>query len=179
MSDRRKITNISVSGVVIEDIGVYLPGRGDNSIVDAILIEKSRDFQEIKDLVRVDKVPKPMPIWPFHKSPPAVPKKEKAPEKGLGTVEQDIKAIRELLSQLLARPSAPSAEVVAAHLQVAKERRELLRSKELPLAIEEPMFVPKSIIPADAESVIKTEEAEITKDDFDGDLDALRKALKG
>lgn len=177
MLERRKITNISSSSVVIEDIRVYLSGRGDSSIVNADVLAKSKDIIAVRSLVRIDeiKVPRPMPIWPFHKPEPP---KEESSDKGMGVIENDIRAIKELLTELLSRPSAPSAEVVAAHLQVARERRELLRTGELPLAPADPMFVPNKIIPEDAESVIKTEEVEVTPEDFDGDLAALKKALR-
>lgn len=175
-----KITNITAASVVIEDIGVYLPGKGSHQTIKSELIEKSRDFQDVKKLVRVDqvKLPKPMPIWPFVKKP--VPKElEVKPPKGeLGDIRQDVRKIMQLLTELLSRPSAPPPEVVAAHMQVAQERRELLKEGKLPLGDSDPMFIPSSIIPHDAEAIIKTEEVEITKDDFDGDLEALRKALK-
>jgi len=172
-----KITNISNTSVVIEDIRVYLPGKGDNDIVNTELISRSKNFQDIKNLVRVEEIKtnKPMPVWPFHK-PPA--KQAEPPRENLGSIKEDVKIIKELLTELLSRPSAPPAEVVAAHMRVAQERKELLKSGDLPLSTKDPLFVPSHIIPDDAETVIKTKEIEIDKDDFDGDVEALRKALK-
>jgi hypothetical protein len=179
MLNKYKITNITTSGVVIEDIGVFLPGKGNYSIVDTDLLERSKDFREVENLVRVEKirVPEPMPVWPFHKPP--TPKKEerKVSQEELGGIRQDLKAIRELLAELLSRPSAPSPEVVAAHMQIAQERRELLGSKKLPLS-KDPMYIPSSIIPEDAESVIRADETEVTKDDFESNLEALREIFK-
>lgn len=174
-----KITNITAASVVIEDIGVYLPGKGSHQIIKSELVERSRDFQDVKKLVRVDQVrsPKPMPIWPFVKKPAPEEPEVEPPRGELGDIRQDVRKIMELLTELLSRPSAPPPEVVAAHMQVAQERRELLKEGKLPLG-GDPMFIPSSIVPDEAEVIIKTEEVEITKDDFDGDLEALKKALK-
>jgi hypothetical protein len=178
MLNRCKITNISSISVVIEDMGVYLPGRGDSSIVNADILKKSRNILDVKGLIRIDevKVPKPMPVWPFHK--PEIPEEEETPRRELGNIEKDIRDIKKLLAELLSRPSAPPAEVVAAHLQVARERRELLKSGTLPLAPEDPMFIPSTIVPDDAEAEIKASETEVIPDDFDGSLEALKRALK-
>ena len=175
-----KITNITAASVVIEDIGVFLSGKGSTQTVKSEVIAQSKNFHDVKKLVRVDKIRtiKPMPIWPFIKKPiPAQPEKE--PPKGeLGDIRQDIRKIRELLSDLLSRPTAPDPEVVAAHMQVSQERKKLFQDGNLPLPVDDPMFIPSSIVPDEVEVVIKTSEVEITKDDFDGDLEALRKALK-
>jgi hypothetical protein len=177
MSNSR-IINISNISVVIEDIRVYLPGKGDSDIVNTELVNRSKDFRDVRSLVRVEeiKTDKSMPVWPFHKS---LPKLKEAPQEDTGSIKEDVRIIKELLTKLLSRPSAPPAEVVAAHMRVAQERQELLKAGTLPLPMQDPMFVPSSIIPDDAEAVIKTKETEITKDDFDGNVEALKKALKG
>ena len=104
-----------------------------------------------------------MPVWPFNKPEP---REEEPPKEDIGGLRRDVKAIKDMLSELLSRPSSPPADVVAAHLQVAQERRKLLETGKLPLAPEDPMFVPSTILPDDAEAVIKTEESEVEKDDF-------------
>jgi hypothetical protein len=185
MLNKCKIINITSSDVVIEDLSLRLPGKGSFGIVDANAADRSKNLQDCKKLVRIERFgsSKPMPLWPFVKPPPPPRKKVKTRTKtitktmgksdehksiqDLSGVREDLQDIKRLLSELLIRPGT-----IGAPESVGVDPETTIPS------MKDPMFIPSNIVPNDAEAQMSANEDEIQRDDFDDSLSALKKALK-
>lgn len=185
-SNYKRITNLISSGVSIDDLRVFLPGKGSTATVLAATADGSADLKRNRHLVKVELVrtEKPMPVWPFIKQPQVA-----APPPPPSVVEpmssEELQAIREstlsietMLRELLTRPSPASADVVAAHVHAIRQRGGIPDGLVKSDAPDHPMFIQSRIVPEDTEAEINAVEDEVQKDDFDAGMDALRRARK-
>jgi hypothetical protein len=182
VSKYKKITNRIASSVVIEDLKVYLPGKGSWTIVLAASAEASKDLRENRHLVKLESIQteNPMPVWPFIKSPP--PKRVPSPEPDPGPRElkellQSVRGIQTALQELLLRPSPAPADVLAAHVQAIQQRGGIPPGLPGgPDPSEDPLFIPSQIIPKDTDADIQAREGKVQKDNFDEGANALKRA---
>jgi pyruvate carboxylase len=163
--------------IVFEDIGVRLPYKGSSTVINAIAVEKSKDLKTHKNWVSVEPVsfPKPMPIWPLIK--PTSPQIEveqpsKPPSSELNEVRQSLRKIEQstkaMLDLLASRSLSPEViQTSPSHLKDFPEVSQL----------SDPMFIPKTMMPKDAEISIHTKKGEVSVD-LDAVTDALRRARK-
>lgn len=193
LSEMVRITSVVLHGVSLEDIHVYLPGKGNYQDVDSNTASTSKDLQRYKNWVRIDKIDrkKPVPIWPFVKAqPPAsvypvpapIPVPAQVPDQSSPELIRVLKKLESSLVELLQRPSSPSPEVVAAHVRSLQEMQfvpaGLPGGPRLPGpgASSDPIFIPSTIVPVGAETDIKVREEKVEKSDLEDGIAALRRA---
>lgn len=169
-----KLTSIVNFSVSIEDIRVYLPGRGCTAIIQQGVLLNSRDYARCKSWVKTLIIEdKPMPFWPFISKPALKLAKEEpklidnsaamsevfeAKFKALSTIEAK-------LNELLARP-IPVPQIIH---QTTISKPTDQRSSEL--------FIPNNLIPTDASSTFQLN-AEVNDLSIDESLEALKKMKK-
>lgn len=162
-----RITNIIHSGVVIEDLNIYLAHKGSFTIVDADVADRSDSLRHAQRLVKIEKFqavsPAAPPLAPIPTVPvpvPSIPMPEpKAVDPSIG---QELNLIKQMLSNLVSKiDNRPDDKPVAS----AQARSPVLESE---------MFIPSSILPGDAETHVEVEQNEATRDDLDDSLSLLR-----
>jgi hypothetical protein len=171
--------------VVIEDIGVRLPGRGSSFIVHSDAASVSKDLVLCKNWVKVEQLkdePK-MPVWPFTKVKKPTPDPTPIFVKDLDEIKSSVKKISEYIESLLQRPVPVAPEIVAEHVRVLQQRERFNsvlsgRDNEKKSSFSEPIFVASQIVPDDVESDIRANKAEVDKQDLDEGTKAIRK-LRG
>lgn len=187
---RKRITNLINGDVVIEDLGIRLPGKGSYRDVPIEAVAASRDLPLHARFVKITDVygsgdpgrPKKMPFWPFIKTMEPGPDPGPPPSRDLSGLQRSLSNIEGYLRELLERPAPPHPEVLAAHLRSIGSRTDvpdgLPGAPNLPGtgSGDHPMFVPSSIVPKEAKAKIKVREEAVDKDDLDDGVAALRRA---
>jgi hypothetical protein len=203
MSDKIVITNETHMSLDMSDIGVKLPGKGSNKIIDIITANKSAIFTDFKRKRWVSckpyKEPQSMPHWPFHRiqvpshltAPSlmnpiisAAPKTSDFENTPAARTPQPVandstlSEIRDLLKVLVEKPLSASPEVIAAHVASAVSRQ---NGGPTPGIMhthgtidDAPQFVPNKIIPDKVELSIKKNEVQVEKSNFDDAAMALK-----
>ena len=166
--------------VVIEDMGVRLPCKGSSIVIDAAVVAKSQNLKICKDWVSVEPVvrSRPMPVWPLVK--PAALKSEAQPtsqpsselsevRQSLRKIEQSTKAMLDLLASRSLSP-----ETVIYQPQFKDSQSPTQESQTPPL---DPMYIPKTMMPKDAEISMHSKKGEVSID-LNAATEALRNARK-
>ncbi len=168
-----KITNLISSSVSIQDIGVYLPGKGSTKIIDYELSIKSKDLKNNK-LVKIEyfNVRK---IEPKYETKSLFSKNEHANDNKT-SIEQEINKedlrlinenIKEIKSMLLNLHNQQHDEKINDKQAINVDKPEV--DNEL-------LFIPSKITPDNIESNMKTDEQHID-DDFSITKEKLKKLI--
>jgi hypothetical protein len=171
-----RITNLMETSIAIEDIGVHLPARGSNVLIDTKTAERSRDLKSYQKWVRVEAVVSPrLAIWPFTKpvvQPKSIPVALPVAVSSPVPVVSELQQVRETLSTL---------NSLAHKLSEFMQQTKLVQSPIAAVAASEivvekdPIFIPSRVMPKNADVQIQTHEDEI--DHASGE--AASRMLKG
>lgn len=167
----------------VPDMGIRLVGRWSTITVSYAAAAASSDLKEAVRERRVS-VLEPgssnMRIWPFAKTvnlPEPVP--EESPPPAAPADPELLRVLRSIdgkLGDLLQRPSAPPAEVVAAH--VAALSASVASGRPVPSGLPgapHPSFIPSEIVPKD---VKVSSDIKVRTDQVDVDVGESTAALK-
>ena len=169
-----RLTCLISAGVVVEDLGVHLAGRGSFREVPAESAQRSKDLKNMQGMVRVEFLPepRPMPLWPFIKNSPALPPVavQPVPENVSHRLEEIDRTQREILA-LLRSGGVPGG--------VSTQGPVVPASAPLQIAPADPMFIPSQILPNVQETRMKVSEGEVQKTDIASSAEALRRLKKG
>lgn len=172
---RYRITNIVNADVIIEDLSIRLPGKGSSAIMNADVVNRSKDLVINRNLVRVDKIEEnsSMPIWPFVK--PELDKilEKPAPILESDTTQKDITEIKLMLADILLKMnSKPEPKTI-----IIEKVNSITRGQDIAseTPTQELMFIPSKITPDAAETDIKLREREVSKDDLSRGVQALKR----
>ena len=166
------------TSLIIDDIGVRLDPAGFKTL-SAQTYASSKRIQEFeqKKWVNVSirhapQVKLPVPVWPFSASPvtPSIP--PPPPSTAEASVLQGLVAELKGIIGSLKAPQTISAPVTS---------RTAAAPSEIVYAVQpsdEPMFIPKQILPNTADVNINVAKSETEREGFDDGLAALKKARK-
>ncbi len=175
MSELKKITNLIPSDLVIEDLGIRLRGIGDSCIASTHMISLSKDIINNSKFVKVEqfKIDNKMPIWPFMKESKNVKEVPSYYEQSddMKIIKKQIHNIESGLQILLSRSqlSIGSVEKYKLTHSVISDKQEIL---------SDPIFIQSNIVPRNVDSSIKVKKDAIKVNDFNKNLDILRKVRK-
>ncbi len=183
-----EVTNLLPTSLTIEDIGVNLqPAGGTQSskVLSEHTYKASRHIRSceqrkwVKVVVRRAFVPRPIPVWPFSKAPPAPapPPPPSTPAASRPSRSEVVLAgLIQKLEILINRvQSAPTSSPAPQQTLLAPARARL--AEDVSVAAD-PLFIPSSIVPTTAEVRIRVDESTTEKGDFESGTDALRKLRK-
>jgi hypothetical protein len=176
------VTNRLPSSLTIEDIGVRLDAAGGASsskLLPEQTFQSSRQIREyerkkwisIEQRVPIPVTPKsPIPVWPFSAAPshPTIP----PPAPVESAMLQSILAKLDSMAAALQR--APVSQVIYQAAASVPDRAIQTAGKPS----DEPIFIPRQIIPDSAEVKLNVQTTEASTEDFDAGLEALKKARK-
>jgi hypothetical protein len=177
------VTNRLPSSLTIEDIGVRLDGAGGASS-SKLLPEQTfmssrqvREYERKKWITIEQRAPAPVPpkppipVWPFSAAPshPTIPPPAPPVESAM---LQSIMAKLDSMAAALQR--APTPQVIYQTASALPGQAAQAVSKPS----DEPMFIPKQIVPESAEVKLNVQTSEADTEDFDAGLEALKKARK-
>jgi len=162
-----RLTNLTSIDLSIEDLGVHLPGRGSQAVVNADSATASKNLKEMVKLVRVENIPesRPMPIWPFIKDSPVQSLSASNPventefSRRLDEINQSQKEILLLLRHMNIQPKVTTPDY----------------SASIDSGSSDPMFIPDRIMPTTQEIRMKVRESEVDKSDMDSSKKVLRR----
>ena len=177
----------------VPDMGIRLVGRWSTVTVSYVAAAASSDLKEAVRARRVSVLEAgrlSMRIWPLSKSVPLPdPSPEPDPPPASRAADPELlrvlKSIDSKLGDLLLRPSAPPAEVVAAHVaaHVAALSSSVAAGRPVPDGLPgapHPSFIPSEIVPKDVKisTDIKVKTGSVDAD-VEGSTAALRKLRRG
>jgi len=181
------VTNRLATSLVIEDIGIRLEPAGGTASSKLLTEQTYRVSHKLKEYeqrkwiaiaVRNSPPPKaPIPIWPFSASPaqPPSPPPISAESTALHTLVAKLEAIVQALQAPLVAASRTPAPTPATVYQAAASLPRVTPSIQ---ASDEPIFIPKQIMPTSADVSINVATSETDREDYDADLKALKSARK-
>lgn len=199
-----RITNMSSLSIVIEDIGVALPGPLSTATVDESLLNASRLIGPLMRYLKVEEVKPRLPVWPLAVEKP--------------TRITTVATKRSIPTPKPAAPTPPVVQsptqktVVAAPIQavpaasnaVLEKRVEdltgkldrlvdvLMKNASAPTVVhvnssspqsynqsvapksDEPLFIPSSVVPKTETASVTMKTSEVKTSDLEGTVDLLR-----
>jgi capsular polysaccharide biosynthesis protein len=177
------VTNRLLTSLVIDDIGLRLEPSG-SKLLSEQTYKTSRLLREYEQkkwvtvAVRSDAPAKaPVPIWPFsavsaprvHEPPPVVAPAEATVLQGLVVeLKGIISSLQAPLAAAARTPVTITSPTAAAVHPVAS----------IAQPVDEPMFIPRQILPNTADVSINVAKSETEDAGFDAGLEALKKARK-
>lgn len=179
------VTNRLATSLIIEDIGIRLEpagGTASSKLLTEQTYHASRKLKEYEQKkwiaisVRTSPPPKAaIPIWPFSVAPvhPQLPvPSESAALHALVTKLEGI--VQSLQAPLMAVSRAPAPSPATIY-QAATALPQSMPSSQ---ASDEPMFIPKQIMPDAADVNINVATSETEREDYDAGLAALKNTRK-
>ena len=183
-----RILNISSADFVVEDLGLHVPRGGSSRPAYADSVRRSKSLRDLAGMYKIVPIMEAsVPVWPFIKeqprpqpepSPPAASFSPEAAAEALASIKEIERSLRDTLEELRSRPSAPPADVLAAHVHAISQRGGIplnLPGGEDPSST--PMFLPSKIVP-DAKADIRSKDENVDKADLDDGIASLRKLRK-
>lgn len=201
MSQRKKrITNVLNSGVVIEDINVFLPGKGSYVDVPINLANASKDLIKNSHFIKVTEIGSDdMPIWPLISRKSVPIKKDEASSKqeihmndSVSLSKEDVnvikdlaKSIKESLEHLVQKDNHYTPEMfeqmvlaISSKLSSASGSSHSTSSAS---RSADPIFIPSTVVPD--ENQAKSNFAAITdvesNKDIESNINVLNSLRKG
>jgi hypothetical protein len=182
-----KLTNLSNTSHVIEDLGVNLPGKGSTCVVNADAADRSKRLASLLTANTINKQPhkNEMKIWPRNVQPKPPPEasaetsevselKREISKLGsridnLGSkLDTLISLVEEGVSSLSDRISTEIQSVqIQAQAPVKSRNTQTSAASGVPEIVEdpdEPMFIPSQIVPEGTKGRININEGEEKKD---------------
>jgi len=181
MDELKKITNLIPGDVVIEDLGIRLRGLGDSFIVSTNIAHSSTDLVNNSRFIKIEpfKIENNMSLWPFIKESKHNEEilHSNVQSNDIETIKNQIDNIESGLQILLSRPQSVTSEIVAEHIQKYQLTHCIIPDQQNMWS--DPVFIPSNIVPVNTDSSIKIKKDAIKVDDFNTNLDALRRVRKG
>jgi len=186
-----QIQNLLHTSLIIEDIGVTLQAIGGQDSIRIIpdrLYTSSRlliEYQN-KKWVRISvcnqEAPR-MPIWPFSKPPAAPPPippppPPSSPVQVSSPASDEVRALRGSVDILTRKINELLQQGPIFQAPIQAYRAPVQDIPDSLQTVDEPMFLPSSIVPKTADVRIQVTETESESKDFDSSLDALKQARK-
>jgi len=172
------VTNRLSASLLIHDIGVRLDAGG-SKLLPEQTYNSSKTIQEyiLKGWVIVSQrstpVKPPVPVWPFSKAPtPTPPPPPPSPPAMDPAVLQLVAELKGMISSLAPLAAAARTPIAAHPIAAAVPIMPVAQPSD------EPMFIPKTILPTGADVSINVAKSETADHDFDSGLEALKKARK-
>jgi hypothetical protein len=182
-----KVTNLLSTSLKIEDLGIILQARGGNDgscVISSDSCDRSVSLRELRQKRWVS-------VHPLHASIPsnikpqttAQPQEPQEPQIDISALQNEIRSMNSRFDEVLAAlksvsqqaPIAAAAPVII-HVPVQMGSSGQSHFHENPSS--DPMFIPSSIVPKDANVHINTNEESSSVDGFDDSLAALKAARK-
>jgi len=174
------VTNRLSASLLIHDIGVRLDPGG-SKLLSEQTYSASKTIQEYlqKGWVHVSQRQTPVkpsiPVWPLSQAPVEPPSAPPAPPAQDPAVQGLVAELRGLISTLTPLAAALSRGPIVTH-QTAAAVGVIPQAAAQPS--DEPMFIPKTIVPEGADVSINVAKSETAGEDFDAGLEALKKARR-
>ena len=190
-----KVTNVTSMNVVIEDLGIRLEpagGRNSSIVIRADVADKSADLVRVEKWIRLDRFEIVQPSSAMSVSvsvqpvAPAAPASVPAPAPAPASVpapvpaasdSAEIEHLRKTLEDMRARQEELFAFLMSTRQPAYQTSQPVSVVKPLDqdMAVEE-ILLPGKIVPEVSSANVQAKETEVSKDDFDSALLALKKA---
>lgn len=186
------ITNESSSDIYLEDIGIRLSGRGSSAVVGKPEFESSKSVKSVGKAISYRLV-EPS-IWPFSarkpaqlvSPPPKTVNSSQDPKPDHPAVKMEMIAALKIIQRLdkivaamenssmqAKTPTSGKLETTAYH-EVGRDPSSI----QVNQFSKDPVFIPSSIIPKDAEIRVNLKESESERPDLEETAKALKKMRK-
>lgn len=199
-----RITNMSSLSIVIEDIGVALPGPHSTATVDESLLNASRLIGPLMRYLKVEEVKPRLPVWPLAVEKPtrittvATKKSIPVPKPAPATppVVQSASQKTVVATPALASPVASNA-VLERRVEDLTGKLDrlvdvLMKNASSPTVVhvnssspqafgqapvaksDEPIFIPSSVVPKTDTASLTMKTSEVKTSNLEGTVDLLR-----
>ena len=185
-----KLTNLLITSLNIEDLGIILQARGGEDSIRTITSDSYERSSKLKEFIRNKWVSAHEVAVSTPRTRHKIQAPIKAPDLSPQLQSSDVVALQdelramnsrfdEILTALKSIPSAPPPVIVHVPVHTASSNNEYVNSKNSDIpSLSDPIFIPSSIVPKDANVQINTNSESSSGHGFDDSLAALKAARK-